>query len=442
MLFSSVSFLFMYLPLALVGNTLLPGKLRLPFLFLISLVFYGWGEPSIVLLMVLSVLLSHLAALGMEKWPGRKKAILLVSVAVQLMMLGWFKYASAVIPGLRVALPAGISFYTFQAIGYNVDVYRGDVPADRSFLRFGTFISFFPQLIAGPIERYGDIAPQLSAPKITWDNMAEGTRVFSIGLSKKLLLANAAGQMWEALKTSPASNGTLGNWAAILAFAFQIYFDFSGYSDMARGLGLMMGVRLRENFNYPYTANSVTDFWRRWHMSLSTWFRDYVYIPLGGNRKGLPRQILNILIVWGLTGLRHGASWNFQVRGVYDAHLLVLVNVALQLLSRQLPKALAFLPHVAALFFMLVGWAIFAFTDFTQMADFLKGLFSSSPADGMALAYARDYTPLFIVCALASLPWKIKLPMLVKDLALCGLFVLCVAALVSQGFNPFLYFRF
>ena len=442
MLFSSLSFLFFYLPAVLAGNLLLPPRARLPFLFAASLLFYGWGEPGTVILMAVSILANYALTLAMASCPRRKKALLAFSITLQLAILGYFKYAGLIIPGFQVALPVGISFYTFQAIGYTIDVYRQEIPADRSLLRYGTFITLFPQLIAGPIERYGDIQPQLEKPARSWRNFAFGTRLFVIGLSKKLLLANAAGQLWEALKDSPARNGFLGNWAALIAFAFQIYFDFSGYSDMARGLGWMLGIRFRENFLYPYTARSITDFWRRWHVSLSVWFKDYVYIPLGGNRRGLPRQMANILIVWGLTGLWHGASWNFVVWGLYYAGLLILEKLFLLKLYARLPKGMAWLSRVVTLALVLVGWALFAFTDFAAMRAFLAGLVPGEPLGPVSRGMAKAFLPLFAVCALAGIPWRFRLPRLAEELVLCALFLLCVAALVSQGYNPFLYFRF
>ena len=442
MLFSSISFLFLYLPAVLAGNTLLPGKARLPFLFAASLLFYGWGEPGTIILMVISILFNYAFTLVMAGSPRHKKALLAIAIGLQLALLGYFKYAGLIVPGFQVALPVGISFYTFQAIGYTIDVYRQDIPADRNLLRYGTFITLFPQLIAGPIERYGDIAPQLGKPALSWAHFAQGSRLFVIGLSKKLLLANAAGQCWEALQNSPGSNGFLGNWSGLIAFAFQIYFDFSGYSDMARGLGWMLGIRFRENFIYPYTARSITDFWRRWHVSLSGWFRDYVYIPLGGNRRGLARQMANILIVWGLTGLWHGASLNFVAWGLYYAGLLILEKLFLLKLYARLPQGLSWLSRVPTLLLVLVGWALFAFTDFAAMRAFLTGLVSGPAFSPVSWGLTKAFAPLFVACTLASLRWRLRLPPMAEDLLLCALFLMCVAALVSQGYNPFLYFRF
>lgn len=442
MLFSSISFLFLYLPFVLLGNAMLRSKARLVFLFILSLVFYGWGEPGTVVLMLASILVSYVSALDIQRQPQRKKAVLIASVSIQLIFLAYFKYATMFFPTVKIALPVGISFYTFQAIAYVIDAYRGNIPPDRDLIRYGTFITFFPQLIAGPIERYHDIRPQLENPAVKWTNFADGTRLFVIGLSKKLLLANAAGQVWDALKDTPLLNGYMGNWVGLIAFAFQIYFDFSGYSDMARGLGLMMGIKMRPNFNYPYSANSITDFWRRWHMTLSSWFRDYVYIPLGGNRKGLIRQIVNILIVWGLTGLWHGASINFVLWGLYFSVLLILEKLFLLRLYGHLKRSLQWLPRLVTIVLVLISWCIFSLTDLSDIQRYLFGLFSGTAFSAYSMGHTFAFAPLFIVCALASVPIKIRLPGLVEDLALCALLLLCIGALVSQGYNPFLYFRF
>lgn len=442
MLFSSATFLFFYLPAVLLLCLVLRGWLRIFFLLLTSLLFYAWGEPAAIWLMVLSILIAYTGGMLMERFPERRKAWLWLSAGILLAMLAYFKYAGMVVPGFRVALPIGISFYTFQAIAYAADVYRGDIRAEKDPVQFGTFISFYPQLIAGPIERYGDIRPQMDHIGLSLEGLSEGARLFTIGLSKKLLLANPMGQLWERLRLYPADNGILGNWLAIIAFAFQIYFDFSGYSDMARGLGRMIGVRFSINFNYPYTASSITDFWRRWHITLSSWFREYVYIPLGGNRKGLARQMLNILIVWALTGLWHGAHWNFVLWGLYYAALLMAEKLFLLRWYAALPAMAAWFPRALTLFFVLVGWAIFALTDFAAMGHLLRGMFSGALLGAQTGAYWRAYIPLLVFCAIASIRWKPRLPAWAENLVLAGLFALCVAALATQGFNPFLYFRF
>ncbi len=459
MLFSSATFLFFFLPFTLIGSFLLPRKARLPFLFACSLLFYGWGEPTAIALMLLSILFSYVAGLLMARMPNKKKMILIAAVSAHVLLLGFFKYAgmtvrtlAAVIPALRgvappeIALPIGISFYTFQSIAYCVDVYRGDAQAERGIVPFGTYISFFPQLIAGPIERYGDIRPQLSDLKgFQTQNIAEGARLFVIGLSKKLLLANPTGQMWEALSASPAQSGGIGCWAALCAFAFHIYFDFSGYSDMARGLGRMFGVTLKENFRYPYAANSVTDFWRRWHITLSSWFREYVYIPLGGNRRGAARQAINLLLVWLLTGLWHGAAWNFALWGLYYAVLLIAEKF---FLLKWLNKCPALLRRALTLIAVLLGWAIFATEDLSALPALLTGLFAPATAwSDVSRAWTISYLPLLSLCAAACVPLAAPIAKRLKSgalqtVCLCALMLLCIASLASGGYNPFLYFRF
>lgn len=442
MLFSSATFLFLFLPLTLVLHRLLPGRLRLPFLLIMSLLFYGWGEPRALPLMGLSILISYSAALLAGRYPKRRSLLMYAAVGINLIILIYFKYVQALFPQLSIALPAGISFYTFQAIGYCLDVEKRSIPAEKKLLPFATYIALYPQLIAGPIERYQDIRPQLERPLINWDMFAQGCRLFVIGLSKKMLIANPMGQLWERLLPSMQQNGWAGNWLALLAFAFQIYFDFSAYSDMARGLGKMLGIELQINFRYPYTAGSVTDFWRRWHITLSSWFREYLYIPLGGNRRGLPRQLLNILIVWALTGLWHGASLNFLLWGLYYAFLLMLDKLLLLRFFDRLPRSVAWIRYPLTFLVVLLGWSVFAITDLSELQAFLPRLFSGQMMGSAAAAYLRAYLPLLVLGALASRRWAWKLPPLIENLLLIGLLLLCVAALSWQGYNPFLYFRF
>lgn len=464
MVFSSVAFLFVYLPVALAGYFLLPRKARLLFLFLISLLFYGWGEPVYVFLMVFSIAMNWGAGFLIGRRPARKKAVLVAAVVLNLALLGVFKYTgfvvgtlSALIPALsglsvpEVKLPIGISFYTFQAMSYVIDVYRGDAEAQRSPVAFGAYVTLFPQLIAGPIVRYKDIAGQLTDREESLAKFYRGLRQFIIGLSKKLLLANAMGQMWNAIVGMNGQSGILGGWAGLLAYAFQIYFDFSGYSDMACGLGRMMGFEFVNNFNYPYSARSITDFWRRWHISLSTWFREYVYIPLGGNRKGLPRQLLNIAVVWLLTGLWHGASWNFVLWGGYFALLLIVEKA---FLLKWLERAPRWIGHVYAMVLVALSWAVFAITDFSALGVFMRSLFVPGGAGWIApeaAAWAAGFLPWMALCAVACLPvgkmlyerckgWR-AMPAI--EFAACAiLLLLCVAALARQSYNPFIYFRF
>ncbi len=442
MLFSSVTFLFFFLPLVLAGNRWLPQKMRPAFLLIASLLFYTWGEIRALPVMLVCILATYLAGQGMGRYPEKKKLMFISVIVLHLSMLGYFKYAKMFVPGANIVLPLGISFYTFQAMSYCVDVYKGKQQPGR-FVPFALYITFFPQLIAGPIERYSDVEEGLAHPQTLWPDLAEGARLFAIGLGKKLLIANPMGEVWSALSLMPQMNGVVGNWLSLMAFAFQIYFDFSGYSDMARGLGRMMGVPLSRNFNYPYTAKSITDFWRRWHITLSSWFRDHVYIPLGGNRKGLKRQLINILIVWALTGLWHGASLNFLCWGVYYALLLVMEKCFLLKWYEKLPRGMQWLRHGITLLLVLVGWCIFAFDDFGMLLSFLAGLFSGSGWMGReAGAVLVKCLPLMAVAALACIPWKVKLPKAVENGALVLLLVLCVAALAAQSYNPFLYFRF
>ncbi len=455
MLFSSVTFWFFFLPFTLIGSFLLPRRARLPFLFAVSLIFYGWGEPTAILLMLLSIAISYVAGRLMAKNPPRKKLVLMIAIALHLLLLGFFKYAGFAlasfaalfpalegIPSLNIPLPIGISFYTFQSIAYCVDVYRGDIEAERRVVPFGTYVVFFPQLIAGPIERYQDIRPQFDhLPGFSANHIADGARLFVIGLSKKLLLANPMGQMWEALSASPAQSGGVGCWAALIAYAFHIYFDFSGYSDMARGLGVMLGVTLKENFRYPYAAISVTDFWRRWHITLSSWFLEYVYIPLGGNRKGIKRQALNLLIVWGLTGLWHGAAWNFALWGLYYAALLILEKLFLLKWLERLPNILR---RALTLLAVFIGWAIFASDDLSTLPTLLSGLFAPSMLwSETSRAWVISYLPMLAVCAVACAPIKKRLQNGTwQIICLAALMLLCLASLASGGYNPFLYFRF
>ncbi len=442
MLFSSVTFLFFFLPVVLAGNVLLPQKIRPAFLLAASLIFYAWGEIRALPVMIGCILATYFAARGMQAFPRLRKPIFIGIITIHLGMLAYFKYAGMIFPGANIILPLGISFYTFQAMSYCVDVYRGK-DAQQKFILFALYIVFFPQLIAGPIERYGDVAEPLSHPHTTWDSLAEGARLLVIGLGKKLLLANPMGEMWEALSLSPEVNGALGSWLALVTFAFQIYFDFSGYSDMARGLGRMLGVPLSENFRYPYTANSITDFWRRWHKTLSGWFRDVVYIPLGGNRKGLKRQLLNILIVWSLTGFWHGASLNFLCWGVYYALLLMLEKCFLLKAYERLPRGLTWLRHGITLVLVLLGWCIFAFDDFGSLGVYLSALFAGGAFIGeRAAVLLGQCLPLMAVCAAACIPWRVRLPKAAENVGLMLLMVLCIAALAAQSYNPFLYFRF
>ncbi len=464
MVFSSLTFLFAFLPVTLIGYYLFPKKLKIGFLLLASLVFYAWGEPLYVLLMIGSILINWGIGLLMDRSARHKKLFLIASVVLNLALLFVFKYTGlfwntvrGLFSGLLAAksvsirLPIGISFFTFQIMSYVIDLYRGKTKVQKNPIKFGAYVTMFPQLIAGPIVRYVDIEAQLDRPDLSIDSIADGVRQFLIGLGKKVLIANTMAVLWTQLSGAPENNGVLGAWVGLFAYTFQIYFDFSGYSDMACGLGRMLGFRFAKNFDYPYIADSVTDFWRRWHISLSTWFREYVYIPLGGNRKGLLRQILNILIVWALTGLWHGASWNFVVWGMYYGVLLTLEKLFFGKVLEKLPKAVrCFLTFLIA----SVGWGIFYFTDFSALGVYFgsligignRGLFTPS-----SWAWCLGYLPMLLLAAVAATPLGAraaeKLSRFrwfepVRLLACIVLFLLCVASLASQSYNPFIYFRF
>ena len=464
MVFSSLTFLFAFLPITLIGYYALPKKAKIVFLLLASLVFYAWGEPLYVLLMIGSILVNWVIGLLMDKSTRHKKAYMIASVVLNLALLFVFKYTGLfwnTVRGLfpaplsertvAIRLPIGISFFTFQIMSYVIDLYRGKTTVQRNPVKFGAYVTMFPQLIAGPIVRYVDIEAQLDHPDLSVDSIADGARQFLVGLGKKVLLANTMGVLWAELSASPQGNGVLGAWIGIIAYSFQIYFDFSGYSDMACGLGRMLGFRFLENFNYPYIADSVTDFWRRWHISLSTWFREYVYIPLGGNRKGLPRQILNLLIVWALTGLWHGASWNFVVWGMYYGVLLTLEKLFFGKVLERLPKVFRCL-----LTFLIasIGWGIFYFTDFSALGVYFgslvgignPGLFTPTSA-----AWCLGFLPTLVLAAVAATPLgafiekkleRYRWLRPVRLFACVVLFVLCIASLTSQSYNPFIYFRF
>ena len=463
MVFSGLLFLFFYLPAVVGIYYLLPWHFRNGWLFFVSLLFYGVGEPVYLGLLVLSITMNYLSGRQVERLTGRSRRLALTAcVAGNLALLGFFKYAGFFvdtvrrIPGLsflpvpEITLPVGISFYTFQAMSYVIDVYRGKCKAQRNFITFGTYVALFPQLIAGPIVRYVDVEAQLIRRQETPEDIDRGVKLFLAGLAKKVLLANPLGILWGELKALGPAAGTLGAWIGIAAFAMQIYFDFSGYSDMARGLGKLFGFSFVKNFDYPYLCGSITDFWRRWHISLGDWFREYVYIPLGGNRKGKLRQAGNLLIVWGLTGLWHGASWNFVLWGLYFGLLLILEKALLLPRLKKAPRALA---HGYALLFVLLGWVIFDFTDTRAMGTFFRCLFL--PERGLlgpeAAYWVKSFLPLLLVSGLACLPVGRtlyrrveagRLGWLLDGAGTALILLLCAAALAHSAYNPFLYFRF
>jgi len=460
LVFSSNIFLFFYLPLVLGIYYIAPRQFRNGFLFVVNLIFYGWGEPVFLFLMLFSIFSNYLYGMLIHRYRHNLKAkrgILVASVIINLGQLAFFKYADFIVsivnslfPFMAMAqpmipLPIGISFYIFQTMSYTIDVYREDAPVQRNVIAFGTYVALFPQLIAGPIVRYRDVAEQMEGRRETVSMFADGTRRFICGMAKKILLANQMGLMWELLKTE---GSVIGAWMGLIAYALQIYFDFSGYSDMAIGLGKMLGFTFLENFNYPYISRSITEFWRRWHISLSTWFREYVYIPLGGNRKGLKRQLLNLLIVWSLTGLWHGASWNFLFWGLYFALLLMAEKLFLLRLLQKLPKVIC---HLYAILFILLGWALFAFDDLALLKNFFGTLFMGGALTEVGKVTILSYLPLMIIALISSTPlvkglydrWK-EHPLVGYGCILlsAAALVLCVAALAGDSYNPFIYFRF
>lgn len=471
MVFSSLLFLFRYLPFVLVLYFICPKKLRNLLLFVVSLIFYAWGEPVYVVLMIFSTLVdyTHGLLVAHYKAAGNTRAAKLVvasSMIINLALLGFFKYydflagtvnslIGTTLPLTGVALPIGISFYTFQTMSYTIDVYRGDAEPQKNIISFGAYVALFPQLIAGPIVAYKTVADQLNCRHEDTDKFAYGIKRFTAGLGKKVLLANSAGVIWDTIKVMDMSSlPALTAWIGILAYTFQIYFDFSGYSDMAIGLGSMLGFRFLENFDYPYMSKSITEFWRRWHISLGSWFRDYVYIPLGGNRKGFAKQIRNICVVWLLTGLWHGANWTFVLWGAYFGVLLIIEKM---FLLKALKKAPAIVGHIYTMFFVIISWVIFALDDMKSVTGYIGAMFGTGGAlyDKTSLYLLSTNIILLVILALAStdIPAKLgnslvdrlgekPLSAVVQNVVFAAVILISTAYLVDATYNPFLYFRF
>ncbi len=461
MLFSSIPFLFYFLPAVLTLYFLVPFKLKNAVLLLFSLVFYAWGEPKYVFLMIGTILLFYVCGIAIGRCTRQvwKKFWLIISVVISLSLLAVFKYAdffldsvNAVagtnLPMLKLALPIGISFYTFQCLSYTVDVYRGEAQVQKNPISFGAYVSLFPQLIAGPIVRYVDVARELDNRTHSWDDIALGLRRFLVGLAKKILLANQLGELTNIFRASDEKS-VLFYWIYAIAFALHIYFDFSGYSDMAIGLGRVFGFKFIENFNYPYLSKSVAEFWRRWHMSLGSWFRDYVYIPLGGNRVSRGRWIFNTLVVWMLTGLWHGAAWNFVLWGLLYAAFLLLEKFVPAL--QKLPEILR---RGYVLLVVVLGFVLFNATDLKVAMSDIAGMFGFG---GVPLVtaetwyYLRSYGLLFVLSFVGATPLirdtatKIsqkRIGAVLEPVVLILLLLVCSAYLVDGSFNPFLYFRF
>lgn len=463
MVFSSIIFLFRFLPIFLAAYFLAPKRMRNLVLFFGSLIFYAWGEPIYILLMLFSTVSDYIHGILIERnLEGEKQAaakgLLISSMAINLLMLGFFKYSGV------VALPIGISFYTFQTMSYTIDVYRGQTKAQRDFIAFGAFVAMFPQLIAGPIVQYRTIAEALTKRREKAEDVIYGIRRFVLGLAKKVLLANQIGLLFTQITAIPiAELSTAGAWLGAVCFAFQIYYDFSGYSDMAVGLGSMLGFKFPENFRYPYLATSITEFWRRWHISLGNWFREYVYIPLGGNRKGQGRQILNILIVWALTGIWHGASWNYLIWGLWFALFLIIEKLFHKAAGNRTEhkqekirqQAGRICGRVYVWMVVLLGWVIFSFEDAGRMQEYLAVMFGQKGAGltNSFVWYELYSQRLLLICLIfgaTPLPAKAAHLIMVKRkgrfvaeaVVLAVLALLSVAFIVDASYNPFLYFRF
>ena len=464
MRFSSLPFLFGFLPITLALYFAAPPRWRNLVLLLTSLVFYGWGEPVYLGIMVLSILIDYTHGLLVERYRSRDKLarwFVAESVILNLGLLGFFKYwdffaenlsrlPGITLPALGLPLPIGISFFTFQTMSYTIDVYRRDAPAQRDIVAFGAYVTMFPQLVAGPIVRYREVAAELKERVNATADFAAGAGRFTVGLAKKVLLANSIGALWDAELAAQSAGmlTALGGWLGIAAYGFQIYFDFSGYSDMAIGMGRMLGFHFPENFARPYTAASVTEFWRRWHISLTTWFREYLYIPLGGSRRGTARTVRNIFIVWLCTGFWHGASWNFILWGLHFFLWLMLEKYLLKDFLQRLPR---WLRHAYTLLVVFAGWGIFAMEDLSVCGGYFRVCFGGgalwSAVDGY---YLRTYAVLLVLLTVGSANtvkavWE-RLPERAREalapvLMLAGL-VLCTAYLVDGSYNPFLYFRF
>ena len=468
MLFSSIVFLFTFLPVVLILYYLLPVRFRNVILLLASLVFYAWGEPVYLFLMLLSILFNYFSGLDIARSLQDKRAAkrsLVFNLIINLAVLGFFKYEGFVldtlngilpvhIPYHALPLPIGISFYTFQILSYIIDVYRGNVKVQTNLPNFALYVTMFPQLIAGPIVQYADVDEQLASREVSWTKFGEGSMYFIRGLAKKVLLANTSGMIFTEVSGLAKGNiAVMTAWLGAFAYMFQIYFDFSGYSDMAIGLGKMFGFEFNMNFNYPYVAKSITEFWRRWHISLSSWFRDYVYIPLGGNRVSKIKHIRNLLIVWFLTGLWHGAAWNFVAWGLYYGVLLIIEKYLLSPVLDRLPDVVR---HIYSIVLVVIGWVLFFSSSFGQAADYIRVMFGAGAhgfADRESMYLLTSNLILWLILIFGSTPlvhfryehmlrskkWNTTI---INSVVYAALFIVCIAYLVTETYNPFLYFRF
>ena len=458
MIFSSILFIFRFLPIALILYYITPQKYKNLILTLLSLVFYSWGEGKYFLIMIASIIIDYTAGRLIYRYKNeikKKTIVLCISLVFNLGLLFFFKYFNffidninnifnLAIKGVKITLPLGISFYTFQTMSYSIDVYRGKIVPEKNIINFAAFVTLFPQLIAGPIVKYTDINKEISRRVITKDNVEVGIEKFILGLGRKVLIANNIGMLWTEVEGIGFENiSTPLAWLGIISFGLQIYFDFSGYSLMAIGLGKMLGFNSPENFNYPYISRSISEFWRRWHITLGSWFKEYVYIPLGGNRKGKVRVTFNLFIVWALTGLWHGASYNFLLWGLF---FFLLISIEKLGLINFLNKHRVF-SHIYTIVLLLIGWTLFAITDFNGICEYLSKLFLYSNGEEW-IYYLRNYGVSLIIAIIFSLPLvsmfykKIDNFKWIKTIILMGIFIISVAYLVDATYNPFLYFRF
>ena len=458
MVFSSILFIFRFLPIAMGIYFLTPKKLKNLSLLILSLIFYSWGEPRYFLLMIASIFVDYFISINIEKNNKNKKIkilLLAISIIFNVGILFFFKYINFFIENInsifnmslnnvKITLPLGISFYTFQTMSYTIDVFLGKVKAEKNIINFGAFVCLFPQLIAGPIVKYIDISKELKNRDINLDEIQEGIRLFILGLGSKVLIANNIGSLWNEVEIMGFNNiSTILAWMGIIAFSLQIYFDFNGYSLMAIGLGKILGFNFPNNFNYPYESRSITEFWRRWHITLGQWFKQYVYIPLGGNRLGRARTYFNLFIVWFLTGLWHGASYNFILWGLYFFILICIEkNGLLNLLNKH-----KLISHIYTIFFILVGWVLFAVIDLNQIINFFKKMFIFN-AGNEWIYYLRNYIITYTIAIIFSTSFLKKIynkfvkSNIVDTIILITIFLLSIAYLVDSSYNPFLYFRF
>ena len=466
MVFSEPVFMFMFLPVTLLIYYAVPFRFKNLILFLSGLLFYSWGEPVYVLIMILSTLIDYLAGRVMNKFDDRekiRKIALIVSLAMNLSLLGVFKYSGMLIDTFNgifgssisnpnLPLPIGISFFTFQSMSYTIDLYRRNITVQKNFVKFAAFVTMFPQIVAGPIVLYNDVAKELESRKIDFNGISNGISVFICGLCKKVLIANSVGELWTNVKASDYSSLPAATaWLGIIAFTLQIYFDFSGYSDMAVGLGKMLGFNFPKNFDYPYNSKTVSEFWRRWHMTLGGWFKSYVYFPLGGSRNGTAKTIRNLLIVWALTGIWHGASWNFAIWGIYYGIILILEKFVFAKLINKLPDSIT---RIYTLFMVVIGWIIFEISSPAAEIGFIGSMFGASGifSDSATLNILHNYLLTIIIAAVVATGLPLKLWKKISEKisfsdTLCFVgeaagMVASIAYLVDATYNPFLYFNF